>query len=107
MVKINFIHVDTWSRDMLHWSWGPSAQLLAAGADIDVRPDALFSKWEDIETLTRRGAADAERMEGCEFLTSEFKKLLTAENARKKTAAAALRWAVQRLLRGGDLRLVL
>jgi hypothetical protein len=108
-VESDRIDADIWSRDIFEPAelGGYRLRYQLRGADIELRPNTLSSKWEDLETLIGRGIIDVQRPEGGDSLTAEFRQTLAAEREEHPGLGAAVRWAVQGSSTRGELRLVL
>ncbi len=99
---------DVWPRDPFDPAslGGYRLRYELRGEDIDLKPNALASKWEDVDTLLGRGTLVAMKAGDNTDRTAEFRALLTAEREADPNFGAAVRWAVQ-ATQHGRLRLVL
>jgi hypothetical protein len=73
---------------------------------VDLRPNCLTSKWEDIETLVGRERILVESPWESQPQNSKFRELLASAKSKDDRSGASVRWAVQATPRG-ELRLVL
>jgi hypothetical protein len=64
-------------------------------ARIDIRPNALTSKWEDWEELLARGNLIAFEGANNDDVTTDVRKLLHAKISSNPDFGAALRWGIQ------------
>lgn len=76
------------------------------GEDVEIRPNSMASKWEDLETLIGKEKILVFTPDGDEVLNPFFREKLEAERANNGWLGASVRWAVQGTARG-SLRLVL
>jgi hypothetical protein len=83
-----------------------SPEVPAPRQDIDLKPNALASKWEDVDTLLGRGTLVAMKAGENTDRTAEFRAILATEKEADQNFGAAVRWAVQ-ATNHGKLRLVL
>jgi hypothetical protein len=99
---------DIWTRDLFDppTLGGYRLRYQLKGEDIDLRPNALASKWEDVDTLLGRGVFVAMRAGREDDETDEFRAMLADVKESDPSFGAAVRWAVQATPRG-DLRLLL
>ncbi len=99
---------DIWTRDLFDPAplGGYRLRYQLRGEDIELRPNALSSKWEDVEVLLGRGVLTAMKAGGKVDETAGFRSLLAAEKEADPNFGAAVRWTVQATHRGG-LRLIL
>jgi hypothetical protein len=99
---------DIWSRDLLDPPAlsGYKLRYELRGQDIDLRPNSLASKWEDLDVLLGRGVIIAQKLASDEDVTPTFCEALAAEKTADPAFGAALRWMIQGTSRG-ELRLVL
>ena len=73
---------------------------------MEIRPNSMASKWEDLETLIGKEKILVFTPDGDEVLNPFFREKLEAERASNGWLGASVRWAVQGTARG-SLRLVL
>lgn len=73
---------------------------------MEIRPNSMASKWEDLETLIGKEKILVFTPDGDEVLNPFFREKLEAERANNGWLGASVRWAVQGTARG-SLRLVL
>jgi hypothetical protein len=99
---------DIWSRDLLDPPAlsGYKLRYELRGQDIDLRPNSLSSKWEDLDMLLGRGVIIAQKLASGEDVTPTFREALAAEKTADPAFGAALRWTIQGTSRG-ELRLIL
>jgi hypothetical protein len=99
---------DIWSRDLFDPAslGGYRLRYQLRGEDIDLKPNALASKWEDVDTLLGRGTLVAMKAGENTDRTAEFRAILGTEKEADQNFGAAVRWAVQ-ATNHGKLRLVL
>jgi hypothetical protein len=99
---------DIWSRDLFDPAslGGYRLRYQLRGEDIDLKPNALASKWEDVDTLLGRGILAAMKAGETTDRTAEFRATLAQEKEADQNFGAAVRWAVQ-ATNHGRLRLVL
>jgi hypothetical protein len=63
-------------------------------ASIELRPNTLSSRWEDVITLLGRGTLVAFRPDAAEDCSAEFRQLYAEELKANPRLGAALRWAI-------------
>jgi hypothetical protein len=99
---------DIWTRDLFDPAslGGYRLRYQLRGEDIDLKPNALASKWEDVDTLLGRGTLVAMKAGNNTDRTAEFRAMLTTEKEANPNFGAAVRWTVQ-ATNHGRLRLVL
>jgi hypothetical protein len=84
---------DIWTRDLFDPAslGGYRLRYELRGEDIDLKPNALASKWEDVDTLLGRGTLVAMKAGDNTDRTAEFRALLTAEREADPNFGAAVR----------------
>jgi hypothetical protein len=97
-----------WSRDLYDSPELEGFKLIydLRGQDIDIRPNCMASKWEDLDTLVGRERILVFSPDGDDVLNAAFREKLAAERLRHERLGASIRWAVQATPRG-DMRLIL
>jgi hypothetical protein len=97
-----------WSRDLFDAPELEGYKLVydLRGEDIEIRPNSMASKWEDLETLIGKERILVFNPEWDEVLNAAFRKKFNAEKAANERLGAALRWVVQASIRG-ELKLIL
>jgi hypothetical protein len=76
------------------------------GEDIEIQPNCMASKWEDLDTLVGREKILVFSPDGDVVLNTAFREKLAAERLHHERLGASIRRAVQATPRG-DMRLVL
>jgi hypothetical protein len=76
------------------------------GNEIEIRPNALVSQWEDLEVLIGKGKVIVKEPGEEEELNTQFQQIWAAEKKKNPRLGAAVRWAVQ-VTPTGDLKLIL
>ncbi len=99
---------DIWTRDLYDPAslGGYRLRYQLRGEDIELKPNALASKWEDVDALLGRGVLIAMKAGDTTDRTEEFRARLAAEKEADPNFGAAVRWAVQAANHGG-LKLIL
>ena len=107
-VEAEKIDADIWTRDLYDPATlaGFRLRYQLNGSEMDIRPNALASKWEDLDSLIGRGQIVVQRPEGGEALNTEFRAHFATEKAKNPNLGASVRWSVQASPHG-ELRLVL
>ncbi len=62
---------------------------------VELRPNTLSSRWEDVITLLGKGVLVAFRPDAAEDCSAEFKQLYAEELQTNPGLGAAIRWAIQ------------
>jgi hypothetical protein len=99
---------DIWTRDLFDPAslGGYRLRYQLRGEDIELKTNALASKWEDVDALLGRGVLIAMKAGDTTDRTEEFRARLAAEKEADPNFGAAVRWAVQAANHGG-LKLIL
>jgi hypothetical protein len=99
---------DIWTRDLFDpvSLGGYRLRYQLRGEDIELKPNALASKWEDVDVLLGRGVLMAMKAGDATDRTEEFRAKLAAEKEADPNFGAAVRWGVQAASHRG-LKLVL
>ncbi len=99
---------DIWTRDLFDPAslGGYQLRYQLRGEDIELKPNALASKWEDVDVLLGRGVLMAMKAGDLTDRTEEFRAKLAAEKEADPNFGAAVRWGVQAANHRG-LKLVL
>jgi hypothetical protein len=107
-VDCDRITATIWSRDLFDTPELEGYKLIydLRGEDIDIRPNSMASKWEDLETLIGREKILVFNPSGDDVLNALFREKWAAERAVSENLGAAIRWAVQATPRG-EMRLIL
>jgi hypothetical protein len=107
-VDCHHLMATIWSRDLFDAPEleGYKLVLEVRGEDVDIRPNSMSSKWEDLDGLIGREKVLVYAPEGDEVLNSLFREKLTAAKEADERLGASIRWSIQGTPRGG-LRLVL
>jgi hypothetical protein len=102
------ISATVWSRDLFDVPEleGYRFDYEIRGEDIEIRPNCLASKWEDLEMLIGREKILVSDPDGGDFVNGRFREKLTAAKKDNDGLGAAIRWAIQASPRG-ELKLVL
>jgi hypothetical protein len=102
------ISATIWSRDLydIPELEGYRLDYEVRGEDIEIRPNSLASKWEDLETLIGRERILVSEPDGSDILNSRFREKLSSAKLDDDRLGASVRWAVQASPRG-ELKLVL
>jgi hypothetical protein len=99
---------DIWTRDLFDpvSLGGYRLRCQLRGEDVELKPNALSSKWEDVDVLLGRGVLVAMKAGDSTNRTEEFRAKLAAEKEADPNFGAAVRWSVQATSQKG-LKLVL
>jgi hypothetical protein len=102
------ITATIWSRDLFDATDLEGFRLVwdIRGEDVDIRPNSMASKWEDLETLIGKEKVLVYAPDGDEVLNTVFREKLTEAKTSDTSIGASVRWAVQATTRG-DMRLIL
>ncbi len=107
-VDSDHLTATIWSRDLYDSPDLEGYKLIydLRGEDIEIRPNCMASKWEDLDTLVGREKILVFSPEGEDVLNTTFREKLAAEKLNHERLGASIRWAVQATHRG-DMRLIL
>jgi hypothetical protein len=102
------ISATVWSRDLFDVPEleGYRFDYEVRGEDIEIRPNSLVSKWEDLEMLIGREKILVSDPDGSDVVNGRFREKLTAARMDNDRLGATVRWAIQASPRG-ELKLVL
>ena len=91
------VDADFWARDILEVQHLKKFRLRyeIRPEDIDLRPNTLSSRWEDIDDLLAQGTVSAFEGEGREDKNAIARKMLDAARHLDNDTGASLRWIVQ------------
>ncbi len=88
---------DIWTRDILEPAelGGFRLRYEIKTEDLELRPNSMCSRWEDVETMLSRGSLVAFRPDAAEDCTAELRQLM--HEAKEVTAGlgASIRWCLQ------------
>jgi hypothetical protein len=107
-VSADRISTTIWSRDLYDVPELEGYQLVyeVRGEDLDIRPNSMASRWEDLETLIGKEKILVTEPSEDDIMNSRFRELLAAAKAENNKLGASIRWAVQASPRG-ELKLIL
>ncbi len=102
------LETDIWTSDVFTASklGGFRLRLEVKTTAVELCPNTLSSRWEDIITLTNKGSLVAFRPDAAEDCSAEFKQIYSEAQQSDPRLGAAIRWAVQ-AKNDSSLRLVL
>ncbi len=102
------LETDIWTSDVFTASelGGFRLRLEVKTTAVELRPNTLSSRWEDIITLVNKGSLVAFRPDAAEDCSAEFKQIYSEVQQSDPRLGAAIRWAVQ-AKNDSSLRLVL
>ncbi len=102
------LEADIWTSDIF-----PSADLAGfrlryevATTSVEIRPNTLSSRWDDVHALPGKGTLVAFRPDAAEDCSAEFKQLYAEAVTADPSLGAAIRWNIQ-AKSTSELRLVL
>ncbi len=104
----NRLEADIWTSDVFAATelGGYRLRYEVDTSSVEIRPNTLASRWEDIITLVGKGVLVPFRPDAAEDCTPEFRQQYAESLEENPSLGAAIRWAVQATA-GGGLRLVL
>jgi hypothetical protein len=102
------ISATIWSRDLFDVPEleGYRFDYEVREEDIEIHPNSLASKWEDLEMLIGREKILVTEPDGSDVVNRRFREKLTAAKMDNDRLGAAVRWAIQ-ASPSGELKLVL
>ncbi len=91
------LEADIWTSDIFTASelGGFRLRYEVKVSSVELRPNTLSSRWEDVITLLGRGTLVAFRPDAAEDCSAEFRQLYADELKANPRLGAALRWAIQ------------
>jgi hypothetical protein len=91
------VEADLWTSDIFTPTelGGFRLQYDAKVSSIELRPNTLSSRWEDIITLVSKGILVASRPDAAEDCSAEFRQTYAEVQEENVHLGAAIRWSVQ------------
>jgi hypothetical protein len=88
---------DIWTRDILEPPelGGFRLRYETRTEDLELRPNSMCSRWEDVETMLSRGSLIAFRPDAAEDCTAELRQLMLEAKEGTAGLGASIRWCLQ------------